>query len=109
MLYNKVVDEDGAQRWSTLTNPLMYWEGPGGGRVPENGGGAFCVTVEDEPPDVIGEVEFQEFLATILQARLCHMLFSRPERLCKLSYSDFTCDELLPVKQMLYGCNLFLV
>ena len=36
--------EDGVQRWregGTLTNPLMYWEGPGGGRVPENGRGAF--------------------------------------------------------------------
>ena len=39
----------------------MYWEGPGGGRVPENTGGTFRILVEDEPPDVIGEVEFQEF------------------------------------------------
>jgi hypothetical protein len=49
------------ERGQHLDEPLDVLGRPGGGRVPENRGGAFSIPVEDEPPDVIGEVEFQEF------------------------------------------------
>ena len=50
------------ERGQHLHEPLMDWEGPGGGRVPEKRGGAFFIPVEDEPPDEIyREVEYRSF------------------------------------------------